>query len=93
MGRFAPRELYSEFANLRSSAWVSSIAASAVLLAVWEVAGVPLFSRRVCAHLQILITGTPLTSARRTVAAVARLIGLAHAKPSHRCRRVRSPAK
>ncbi len=52
-----------------------------------------LFSGRVWAHVQVLVAGTLLTPARRTVAAALRVMGLAHSKPFHRYHRVLSQAK
>lgn len=53
----------------------------------------PLFSRRVWAHVQILVAGSLLSPARRTVAAALRVLGLAHIKQFHRYHRVLSRAK
>ena len=53
----------------------------------------PVFSRRVWAHVQVLIAGSLLTPARRTVAAALRVTGLAHLKQFHRHHRVLSQAK
>src|SRR5919202_1623902 len=53
----------------------------------------PAFSRRVWAHVQVLIAVSLLTPARRTVAAALRVTGLAHLKQFHRYHRVLSQAK
>ena len=53
----------------------------------------PVFSRRVWAHVQVLIAGSLLTPARRTVAAALRVAGLAQLKQIHRYHRVLSHAK
>jgi hypothetical protein len=53
----------------------------------------PVFSRRVWAHVQVLIAGSLLTPARRTVAAALRVTGLAQLKQFHRYHRVLSHAK
>src|SRR5919198_3746135 len=53
----------------------------------------PVFSRRVWAHVQVLVAGSLLTPARRTVAAALRVTGLAHLKQFHRYHRVLSHAK
>src|SRR5215210_4152646 len=53
----------------------------------------PLFSRRVWAHVQVLIAGSLLTPARRTVTAALRVMGLAYIKQFHRYHRVLSRAK
>src|SRR3954465_9356177 len=51
------------------------------------------FSRRVWAHIQVLLAGTLLSPARRTVAAALRVLGLAQLKQFHRYHRVLSHAK
>src|SRR5438045_6959061 len=53
----------------------------------------PLFSRRVWAHVQVLLAGSLLSPARRTVAAALRVLGLAQLKQFHRYHRVLSQAK
>src|SRR5918912_1632200 len=53
----------------------------------------PVFSRRVRAHVQVLIAGSLLTPARRTVAAALRVLGLAQLKQFHCYHRVLSQAK
>ncbi len=53
----------------------------------------PVFSRRVWAHVQILVAGSLLSPARRTVAAALRVLGLAQIKQFHRYHRVLSQAK
>src|SRR2546428_4601317 len=53
----------------------------------------PLFSRRVWAHVQVLLAGSLLSPARRTVAAALRVMGLASLKQFHRDHRVLSHAK
>jgi hypothetical protein len=53
----------------------------------------PAFSRRVWAHVQVLVAGSRLTPARRTVAAALRVLGLAQLKQFHRYHRVLSQAK
>jgi hypothetical protein len=53
----------------------------------------PMFSRRVWAHVQVLLAGTLLSPARRTVAAALRVLGLAQLKQFHRYHRVLSQAK
>src|SRR5947199_353897 len=53
----------------------------------------PLFSRRVWAHVQVLVAGSLLSPARRTVAAALRVLGLAQLKQFHRYHRVLSQAK
>src|SRR5919197_6613287 len=53
----------------------------------------PLFSRRVWAHVQVLVAGSLLSPARRTVAAALRVLGLARSKQFHRYHRVLSRAK
>src|SRR5438270_2067042 len=53
----------------------------------------PVFSRRVWAHVQVLLAGTLLSPARRTVAAALRVLGLAQLKQFHRYHRVLSRAK
>jgi hypothetical protein len=53
----------------------------------------PVFSRRVWAHVQVLLAGSLLSPARRTVAAALRVLGLAHLKQFHRYHRVLSHAK
>src|SRR5438552_12200499 len=52
----------------------------------------PVFSRRVWAHVQVLLAGTLLSPARRTVAAALRVMGLAQLKQFHRYHRVLSHA-
>jgi DDE superfamily endonuclease len=64
---------------------------SAILAALAPFA--PLFSRRVWVHVQVLVAGTLLTPARRTVAAALRVMGLAQAKQFHRYHRVLSHAQ
>jgi DDE superfamily endonuclease len=51
------------------------------------------FSRRVWVHVQVLLAGSLLTPARRTVTAALRVLGLAHLKQFHRYHRVLSQAK
>ncbi len=53
----------------------------------------PLFSRRVWAHVQVLVAGSLLSPGRRTVAAALRVMGLAQIKQFHRYHRVLSQAK
>jgi hypothetical protein len=53
----------------------------------------PVFSRRVWAHVQVLVAGSLLTPARRTVAAALRVLGLAQLKQFHRYHRVLSQAQ
>src|SRR5437764_12590061 len=53
----------------------------------------PVFSRRVWAHVQVLVAGSLLSPARRTVAAALRVLGLAQLKQFHRYHRVLSHAK
>jgi hypothetical protein len=53
----------------------------------------PVFSRRVWAHVQVLLAGALLSPARRTVAAALRVLGLAQLKQFHRYHRVLSQAK
>ena len=53
----------------------------------------PVFSPRVWAHVQVLVAGSLLTPARRTVAAALRVLGLAQLKQFHRYHRVLSQAK
>lgn len=53
----------------------------------------PVFSRHVCAHVQVLLAGSLLTPARRTVAAALRETGLAPLKQFHRYHRVLSQAR
>jgi hypothetical protein len=53
----------------------------------------PLFSRRVWAHVQVLVAGALLAPARRTVAAALRILGLAEHKRFHRYHRVLSQAR
>ena len=53
----------------------------------------PVFSRRVWVHVQVLLAGTLLSPARRTVAAALRVLGLAQLKQFHRYHRVLSRAK
>jgi hypothetical protein len=53
----------------------------------------PVFSRHVWAPVQVLVAGSLLTPARRTVAAALRVTGLAQLKQFHRYHRVLSPAK
>jgi hypothetical protein len=53
----------------------------------------PLFSRRVWAHVQVLLAGSLLSPARRTVAAALRVMGLAYVEQFHRYHRVLSHAK
>src|SRR5919204_3130079 len=53
----------------------------------------PLFSRRVWAHVQVLVAGALLAPARRTVAAALRILGLAEDKRFHRYHRVLSQAR
>jgi DDE superfamily endonuclease len=53
----------------------------------------PLFSRRVWTHVEVLVAGSLLTPARRTVAAALRVLGLAQAKQFHRYHRLLSRAK
>ena len=53
----------------------------------------PVFSRRVWAHVQVLLAGSLLSPARRTVAAALRVMGLAQIKQFHRYHRVLSQAK
>src|SRR5438105_10028899 len=53
----------------------------------------PVLSRRVWAHVQILLAGSLLSPARRTVAAALRVLGLAQLKQFHRYHRVLSHAK
>src|SRR5438067_5012661 len=52
-----------------------------------------LFSRRVWAHVQVLVAGSLLSPARRTIAAALRVLGLAQLKQFHRYHRVLSQAK
>ena len=52
----------------------------------------PVFSRRVWAHVQVLVAGSLLSPARRTVAAALRVLGLAYVKQFHRYHRVLSHA-
>jgi hypothetical protein len=49
---------------------------------------VPLFSRRVWCHAQVLLVGAILAPGIRTVAAVLRVMGLSHLKPFQRYHRV-----
>jgi hypothetical protein len=53
----------------------------------------PVFSRRVWAHVQVLVAGSLLSPARRTVAAALRVLGLAQLKRFHPYHRVLSQAK
>src|SRR3712207_5261899 len=53
----------------------------------------PLFSRRVWRHARVLLAGTILAPARRTVTAALRVLGLAQAKRFHRYHRVLSRAE
>jgi hypothetical protein len=53
----------------------------------------PVFSRHVWAPVQVLVAGSLLTPARRTVAAALRVTGLAQLKQFHCYHRVLSPAK
>src|SRR5437763_11939963 len=53
----------------------------------------PVFSRRVWAHVQVLVAGSLLSPARRTVASALRVLGLAQLKQFHRYHRVLSRAK
>ena len=53
----------------------------------------PVFSQRVWAHVQVLIAGSLLSPARRTVAAALRVLGLAQLKQFHRYHRVLSQAR
>ncbi|HEV3399318.1 MAG TPA: transposase [Actinomycetes bacterium] len=53
----------------------------------------PVFSGRVWRHAQVLLAGTILASAHRTVAAALRAMGLAQAKQFHRYHRVLSHAR
>src|ERR671938_845613 len=53
----------------------------------------PVFSRRVWAHVQVLVAGSLVTPARRTVAAALRVLGLAQLKQFHRYHRVLSHAR
>ncbi len=53
----------------------------------------PMFSRRVWAHVQVLLAGILLSPARRTVAAARRVLGLAQLKQFHRYHRVLSQAR
>ena len=48
----------------------------------------PLFSRRVWAHARVLLVGAILAPGLRTVAAILRIMGLAHTRRSRRYRRV-----
>src|SRR5438067_5387421 len=52
-----------------------------------------LFSRRVWAHVQVLVAGSLLSPARRTIAAALRVLRLAQLKQFHRYHRVLSQAK
>ena len=49
---------------------------------------VPLFSKRVWRHAQVLLAGAILAPGRRTVAAALRAMGLAQSKQFHRYHRV-----
>ena len=53
----------------------------------------PLFSGRVWRHARVLLAGTILTPAHRTVAAALRAMGLARTKQFHRYHRVLSHAR
>jgi hypothetical protein len=53
----------------------------------------PLFSGRVWSHVQVLLAGTLLAPAQRTVAAALRAVGLAQARQFHRYHRVLSHAR
>jgi hypothetical protein len=53
----------------------------------------PRFSRRVWAHVQVLLAGSLLSPVRRTVAAALRVMGLARSKQFHRYHRVLSHAR
>jgi len=53
----------------------------------------PLFSRRVWAHMQVLVVGALLAPAQRTVAAALRAMGLAQVPQFHRYHRVLSHAR
>ncbi len=53
----------------------------------------PLFSRQVWPHVQVLLAGALLAPAQRTVAAVLRVVGLAHERRFHRYHRVLSHAR
>jgi hypothetical protein len=53
----------------------------------------PVFSGRVWAHVQVLLSGSLLSPARRTVAAALRVVGLAQIKQFHRYHRVLSQAR
>jgi len=57
------------------------------------VAFAPLFSGRVWAHVHVLVAGTLLSPARRTVAAALRVLGLAESRRFHRYHRVLSHAR
>src|SRR5713226_7172298 len=48
----------------------------------------PLFSRRVWAHVQVLLAGAILAPAQRTVTAALRVVGLAHSPHFQRYHRV-----
>ncbi len=58
------------------------------LLAAMLTPFAPLFSRRVWAHVQVLLAGALLAPARRTVAAALRATGRADAPQFHRYHRV-----
>ena len=64
----------------------------AATVAVWA-AFAPLFSRRVWGHAQVLLAGTILAPARRTVAAALRVTGRDQVRQFHRYRRVLSGAE
>jgi DDE superfamily endonuclease len=53
----------------------------------------PLFSRRVWQHAQLLLMGTILAPARRTLSSTLRAMGLDHQKRFHRYHRVLSRAR
>src|ERR687890_1591670 len=53
---------------------------------------VPLFSKRVFRHAQVLLAGTILAPGRRTVSSALRAMGLGHHKRFHRYHRVLSRA-